>query len=85
MSELINVAIFLKQKRVRDLLESQTSPVYKFVKMKNYGEMQFKVTDDGSHGDLAKHTKKLIRTIPNSSVIMFRVLHEGQAFEGGKY
>ena len=46
--------------------------------------MQFEVEDDGSHGDLANYTKSLVKKQPWGSVLMLRVLIEGQAFTGGK-
>ena len=58
--------------------------VHTFVKMKTPIEMQFEVEDDGSHGDLASYTKSLVKKQPWGSVLMLRVLIEGQAFTGGK-
>ena len=52
--------------------------------MKTPIEMQFEVEDDGSHGDLASYTKSLVKKQPWGSVLMLRVLIEGQAFTGGK-
>lgn len=81
---LINVSSALKKDEIKELLLGQESPKYEFVKMKTPIEMQFEVTDDGSHGDLANYTKGLIKKTTWGSVLMLRVLAEGQAFTGGK-
>ncbi len=81
---LINVSSALKRDEIKELLLAQESPKYEFVKMKTAIEMQFEVTDDGSHGDLANYTKSLVKKQPWGAVLMLRVLVEGQAFTGGK-
>lgn len=81
---LVNVSSALKKDEIKELLLKQESPKYEFVKMKTPIEMQFEVTDDGSHGDLANYTKSLIKKEPWGAVLMLRVLNEGQAFTGGK-
>lgn len=79
---LVNISSALKRDDIRKLLEGQESPKYKFVKMKSAMEMQFDVEDDGSHGDPASYTKKLIQQQPWGKALYFRVLNEGQAFTG---
>ena len=81
---LVNVSSALKKDEIKELLLSQESPKYTFVKMKTPIEMQFEVEDDGSHGDLASYTKSLVKKQPWGAVLMLRVLIEGQAFTGGK-
>lgn len=81
---LVNVSSALKKDEIKELLLVQESPKYTFVKMKTPIEMQFEVEDDGSHGDLASYTKSLVKKQPWGSVLMLRVLIEGQAFTGGK-
>lgn len=81
---LVNVSSALKKDEIKELLLAQESPKYTFVKMKTSIEMQFEVEDDGSHGDLANYTKSLVKKQPWGSVLMLRVLIEGQAFTGGK-
>lgn len=81
---LINVSTALKRDEIKEMLLKQESPKYTFVKMKTPIEMQFDVEDDGSHGDLADYTKKLIKKEPWGGALMLRVLHEGQAFTGQK-
>lgn len=81
---LVNVSSALKKDEIKELLLAQESPKYAFVKMKTPIEMQFEVEDDGSHGDLASYTKSLVKKQPWGSVLMLRVLIEGQAFTGGK-
>ncbi len=66
-----------------DLLASQTMPRYTLIKMISDMEAQYEVTDDGSHGDLVSYTKKLFHHTKFGGVIMFRVLYNGQFFEGG--
>ena len=48
----VNVNSALKRDDIRKVLESQECPKYTFVKMLVPMEMQFKVADDGTHGDL---------------------------------
>ena len=81
---LVNVSSALKKDEIKELLLAQESPKYTFAKMKTPIEMQFEVEDDGSHGDLASYTKSLVKKQPWGSVLMLRVLIEGQAFTGGK-
>jgi hypothetical protein len=81
---LVNVSSALKRDEIKELLLAQESPKYEFVKMNGPIEMQFDVTDDGSHGDLANYTKSLIKKQPWGAVLMMRVLNDGQAFTGGK-
>lgn len=79
---LINIACPLKQEEIRDKLESLQSPVYTYVKRLSPVEMQFDVTYDSSTDPLS-FTKKMIRSLPNGNVLFFRVLYDGQFFEGG--
>ncbi|MBR2812999.1 MAG: hypothetical protein IKD69_16610 [Solobacterium sp.] len=81
---LVNVSSALKKDEIRKLLEEQTGPSYKFVKMKTAIEQQFEVTGDEGIKDIASYTKKLITSTPWGKVLMLRVLIEGQAFTGGK-
>jgi DNA-binding phage protein len=83
---LVNVSTALKRDEIKKILESQESPKYTYVKMKTAIEMQFDVQDDaqGSHGDLANYTKKIIKEQPWGAALMLRVLNEGQAFTGQK-
>ncbi len=81
---LVNVSSALKQKEIQAVLEAQESPKYTFVKKNNPIEMQFDVQDDGSHGDLADYTKKIIKSQPWGGVLSLRVLNDGQAFTGQK-
>ncbi len=82
---LVNVNCALKRPDIQKMLESQECPKYTFVKMKSAMEMQFDVEDDaeGSHGNLADWTKKLIKKEPWGGALYFRVLIEGQKFTGG--
>lgn len=83
---LVNVSTALKRDEIKKILEAEACPKYTFVKMKGPIEMQFEVVDDaeGSHGDLANYTKKVIKGQPWGSALMLRVLIEGQAFTGQK-
>ena len=83
MTEYIKIAIGVKQAEVLAFLESQTDVTYKFVQRRNYLEVMYEVTDvDGTHGDLLKHTKKLIRSLPYGPVLFLRVLYAGQRWDG---
>ncbi len=82
-SATLNVSLPIQQKEIMSLLESQESPRYTLVKMITPMEAQYEVLDDGSHGDLLRYTKKLIHGTKYGSIIMFRVLYNGQFFEGG--
>lgn len=80
---VLNIAMPVQRKELMDLLASQTMPRYTLIKMISDMEAQYEVTDDGSHGDLVSYTKKLFHHTTFGGVIMFRVLYNGQFFEGG--
>lgn len=79
---LINVACPLKQDEIRKKLESCETPKYTYVQRISPVEMQFDVTDT-SGADPLHCTKNIIRSLPNGNVLFFRVLYDGQFFEGG--
>ncbi len=80
---VLNIAMPVQRKELMDLLASQTMPRYTLIKMISDMEAQYEVTDDGSHGDLVSYTKRLFHHTKFGGVIMFRVLYNGQFFEGG--
>ena len=79
---LINIACPLKQDEIRKVLESQTSPVYRYVQRLAPVETQFEVECDDTI-DVIRNTKKMIRSLPDGKVLFFRVLYDGQFFEDG--
>ncbi len=79
----LNISLPIQREQIMNFLESQTTPKYTFVKMLNHMEAQYLVEDDDDHGDLLRYTKRLIHKTEFGSVIMFRVLYNGQFFEGG--
>lgn len=82
---ILNIAIPFPSVRtdIFQMLENEKEPHYRFIKWINPIEAQFEVTDDGSHGDLVHYTKHLIHQSKYGNVIMFRVLINGQVFDGG--
>lgn len=85
MESVINVAVFneMFRKEVDKTLRSTQSPKYTFVKMVAKFEMQYKVEDDGSHGNIAHYTKKLIKNMKYGNIMVYRVLFNGQFFDDG--
>ena len=82
---LVNVNSALKRDEIRKVLEANENPKYVYVKNLNPMEMQFEVTyAEGTDGDPASYAKKLIKSQPWGSVLMVRVLIDGQKFTGGK-
>lgn len=82
---LVNVNSALKRNEIRKLLEENADPKYVYVKNLNPMEMQFEATwADGSDKDAAAYAKKLIKGQPWGSVLMVRVLVDGQKFTGDK-
>lgn len=82
---LVNVNSALKRDEIRKVLEANENPKYVYVKNLNPMEMQFEVTyAEGTDGDPVSCTKKLIKSQPWGSVLMVRVLIDGQKFTGGK-
>lgn len=78
----INVASPLKRDEIRTMLESQTSPKYTYLYMNNTIEMTFEVeAEEGV--DVLRTTKKLIHNMEYGSVLAFRVLYDGQIWDGG--
>lgn len=84
MTVVLNIALPIQRGEIMRLLAESTMPKYTFVKKISSIEVQYEVEDDGSHGDLCRYTKKLIRSSRFGSVIMFRVLYNGQFFDGDK-
>ncbi|MEE8806920.1 MAG: hypothetical protein SOI44_00710 [Lactimicrobium sp.] len=80
---VLNIAMPIQRKELMALLKEQKMPRYRLIKMISAMEAQYEVTDDGSHGDLVSYTKKLFAHTKYGGVIMFRVLYNGQFFEGG--
>jgi hypothetical protein len=80
---VLNIAMPIQRKELMALLKEQKMPRYRLIKMISAMEAQYEVTDDGSHGDLVSYTKKLFTHTKYGGVIMFRVLYNGQFFEGG--
>lgn len=79
---LINVACPLKQDEIREKLEACETPEFTYVQRLSPVEMQFEV--NSSQGiDPLRYTKNIIRSLPNGNVLFFRVLYDGQFFEGG--
>lgn len=82
---LVNVNSALKRPEIRKLLEENADPKFVYVKNLSPMEMQFEATyADGSEGDAASYAKKLIKSQPWGSVLMVRILIDGQKFTGGK-
>ena len=82
---LVNVNSALKRDEIRKLLEANENPKFVYVKNKTPMEMQFEVTyAEGTDGDPVSCVKKLVKAQPWGSVLMMRVLIEGQNFSGGK-
>ena len=79
---LINIACPLKQDEIRNTLESQNDVTYRYIQRLSPVETQYDVTAD-KEIDFIRHTKKIIRSIPNGNVLFFRVLYDGQFFEDG--
>lgn len=84
MSVTLNIALPVEREEIMHLLENSQMPRYTFIKQISPIEMQYEVEDDGTHGDLLRYTKKLIRSSRYGSVIMFRVLYNGQFFDGDR-
>ncbi len=80
---VLNISMPIRREELMSVLEAQTCPKYTFRKWINHIEAQYEVEDDGTHGDLVQYTKKLFRKTKFGKVIMFRVLYNGQFFEGG--
>lgn len=81
---LVNVNSALKRDEIKQLLEANENPKYKFVKMINPMEMQFEATyAEGTDGDPAAYAKSYIKKQPWGSILMIRVLIDGQKFTGG--
>ena len=73
----------LRDEIKKKLLENE-SPKYRYIKNNSPIEMQFEVEDGFEPKRVLSITKKLIRSLKYGNVIMFRVLIDGQFFEGGK-
>lgn len=84
MSVTLNIALPVQKREIMEMFARNEMPKYTFIKEISPIEVQYEVEDDGTHGDLLRYTKKLIRSSPFGSVIMFRVLYNGQFFEGDK-
>lgn len=84
MSVTLNIALPVEREEIMHLLENSQMPRYTLIKQISPIEMQYEVEDDGTHGDLLRYTKNLIRSSRYGSVIMFRVLYNGQFFEGDR-
>ncbi len=78
----VNVAAPIKRKEIIELLESQVKPKYTYLDMISPIEMQFEVEETGEN--LVRVTNRLIHGMPYGNVIVFRVLYDGQFFDGGK-
>ncbi len=81
---MINVAAPLLQKEIKEKLLSSKTPVYRYIRNLSRIEMQFEADSDESPEKVIRMTKKLIRTIKYGNIIMYRVLVDGQFFEGGQ-
>ncbi len=82
---LVNVNSALKRDEIRALLEASENPKFTYVKNTSPMEMQFEVTyAEGTEGDPVSFVKKTIKSQPWGSVLMVRVLIDGQKFTGGK-
>lgn len=84
MSVTLNIALPVEREEIMHLLENSQMPRYTLIKQISPIEMQYEVEDDGTHVDLLRYTKNLIRSSRYGSVIMFRVLYNGQFFEGDR-
>ena len=81
---VINVTSPLLREEIKKKLLENETPKYRFVKNNSPIEMQFEVETDLEPKRVLSITKKLIRSLKYGNVIMFRVLIDGQFFEGGK-
>lgn len=76
----INVDTPLKQQEITELLEAQTTPIYKCLGHPNNmrTQLQFEVSEIPDGVDAVAYTKNLIKSQDYGKSIFFRVLEDGK-------